>query len=134
VPAIKCRDGYEVYCWHGTRIPAEWINDKDNIDPSLALTHENLEQRRCLAEILGWEKVLSQLEVRSVNKDPSPEIGELLEADLPDAPKSKFLKVKCGTGRTFVLPVPPEMQSAAQANAWTYNIDEQLLRKIEVRT
>jgi hypothetical protein len=133
-PAIRYRDGFSVYSWHGTRIPKEWIEAKDKVDPSLALTWENVEQRRCLAEILGWETVLHQLSPVVVDEDRDPMIGTLLRVDLPDSPGEQFLRVLCGTGRTFVLPVPPDMVSAAQANAWTYGVTIEDIKQIEVRT
>jgi len=37
-PAIKFRDGYSVYAFNGTNIPAEWIEERDTIDPSVILT------------------------------------------------------------------------------------------------
>ena len=121
-PAILCRDGFAVHAWHGTRVPADWIEQTADVDPKLALTWENIEQRRCLAEIVGWDKVLDQLSPVVVDED-SPEVGKLLRVDLPDAPGEQFLQVRCGTGRTFVLPVPPEMTTARQANAWTYGLN-----------
>lgn len=108
------------YFWRGTEVPAEWIENKDNVDPSLALTWENIEQRRCLCEILGWERVLEQLDAKVVSED---EMGILYEADLPDSPGEKFVKVTCGTGRKFVLPVPPEMKTPHEAVAWTYQLN-----------
>jgi hypothetical protein len=99
----------------------------------LALTWPNIEQRRCLAEIIGWKRVIEKLQPRVVDADADPEIGTLLEVDLPNSPGEKFLKVLCGTKREFVLPVPPEMQSAAQANAWTWGLSKEEYRP-EVRT
>jgi hypothetical protein len=32
------------------------------------------------------------------------------------------LRVRCGTGREFVLAVPPTVLSAREANAWTYGL------------
>ena len=61
-------------------------------------------------------------------------IGTLLEVNLPDIGKEKFLKVLCGTGREFAIPVPPFMKTALEANAWTYGLDGDLLRDLEVRT
>lgn len=118
-PAIIWGDDKQ-YWWHGVQIPGEWIEDKDNVDLSLCITWENVEQRRALCEIIGWDKVLDQLKAKLVDKD---EFGELLSVDLPDASDSKFIKVTCGTGRTFALPVPQDMRTAHQAVAWTYNID-----------
>jgi hypothetical protein len=132
-PFCRWPDGRELYYWHGTRVPKEWIIDKASIDPRLALTWENVEQRRCLAEILGWTKVLEQLDARTIDRDVDPQIGTLLEVDLPGSGRERFLKVECGTRRVFALPVPPEMTTALEANAWTYALDAKDL-KLEVRT
>jgi hypothetical protein len=56
-----------------------------------------------------------------------------LEATLPDSGKERFLQVRCGTGRDFCIPVPREMTTALQANAWTYGLDA-INFKPEVRT
>ena len=121
-PAIRYRDGYSVYSWHGVRIPSEWIEDKANLSAKTALTWENLEQRRCACEILGWAKILKELKAEVIDDDGDPEIGTLLEVTFPDIGKEKFLRVLCGTGREFALPVPPEMQTALEANMWTYDL------------
>jgi hypothetical protein len=63
-----------------------------------------------------------------------PEIGELLEIDLPDSPGSRFLKVRCGTGRTCYLPTSREAKTALQANAMSYDVDEKLIANLKVRT
>ncbi|WP_156829767.1 DUF6745 domain-containing protein [Methylovulum miyakonense] len=134
-PAIQYRDGWSLYYWHGVTVPENWIMDKGSIDPVTALTWENVEQRRCAAEIIGWDKVLSQLNPTVIDTDSDPMIGQLLEVDLPDSGAEKFLKVLCGTGRHFCLPVPPEMKTAMQASAWTYGLDDQINNYIvEVRT
>jgi hypothetical protein len=132
-PFIAWRDGWELYAWHGTRVPADWILRKGELDPKTALTHDNIEQRRAAAEIVGWARILEHVSATVVDKD-DPEIGTLYVADLPDAPGSKFLEVRCGTGRRFVLPVPGEMKTALQANSWTYDVPQVDVRKLEVRT
>lgn len=132
-PAITWGD-QKSYWWHGIEVPAKWIENKDNVDPALCLNHPNIEQRRALCEILGWEKVISQLNPVVIDKD-DPEVGELMEVDLPDAGKNRFLKVRCGTGRTFVIPVPPTVNTALEANAWTYGIEGNVKEFLpEVRT
>jgi hypothetical protein len=131
--AISFRDGWGCYFWHGVEVPKEWILNPGGIDPRTVLTHENIEQRRCAAEIVGWAKVLDLLKPSVIDADEDPEIGTLLEVPL-EGERERFLKVRCGTGRTFVLPVPPEMQTALEANAWTYGIDGNALRQLEVRT
>jgi hypothetical protein len=122
-PYVRWRDGRELYYWHGTKVPREWITDRASIDPALALTWPNIEQRRALAEIVGWHRVLELLHARTIDADKDPQIGTLLEVDIPDAGAARFLRVQCSTGRTFVLSVPVEMATALQANAWTYQLD-----------
>jgi hypothetical protein len=133
-PAILYRDGYGVYAWHGVRIPSEWITNKGELTAKTALTWVNTEQRKAACEIVGWAKVLRELNARVIESDEDPMIGTLLEVDIPDIGKEKFLKVLCGTGREFAIPVPPNMKTALEANAWTYGLDGDVLRQLEVRT
>jgi hypothetical protein len=133
--AVEFEDGYGIYVWHGTAVEKEWITETDKVDVSLALTHPNAESRRCLTEIIGWTKILKSLKVKTIDVNEDPEIGTLVEADLPDVPGQRFLVVKCGTGREFALPVDPQLTTALQANAWTYEMDTSMFGKgPEVRT
>jgi hypothetical protein len=114
-------------------VPAAWIEQRATLDPITALTWPNIEQRRAAAEIVGWAKVIDRLKPKIIDVDADPEIGVLLEVDIPDAGKARFLKVLCGTKREFVLPVPVEMKTARQSNAWTFGLDEKQFNP-EVRT
>jgi hypothetical protein len=122
-PSHRWRDGWSLYHWHGVSIPAEWIEDRASLTPQIALTWQNIEQRRAACEILGWESILSELKARVINENDDPQVGTLVEVTLPDAGKERFLRVVCGTGRKFALPVPKEMKTAIQAQAWTYGFD-----------
>ncbi len=150
-PALRWGDSVAEYWWHGTEVKKEWIEDKNSVDPRLALTWENIEQRRALCEIIGWDRVLSTLKPRTINEDPNPQIGTLLEVDLPESGVERFIKVECGTGRSFVLPVPAfvdkegrateanrrgavALDTALKANAWTYNLTPDVLLALKVRT
>jgi hypothetical protein len=131
--AITYPDGWGVAVWHGQRIPREWVRPPG---PPLeaALTWENIEQRRAAADLIGWGRVLQELPHRVIDQDPDPMIGTLIEADLPDAPKERFLQVLCATGRTFVLPVGTNFGTAREANAATYGISIDQLLQLELRT
>lgn len=59
-PSHRWRDGWELYHWHGVKVPKEWIMDK-SITAKDALTWPNIEQRRAACEIIGWGKVLDEL-------------------------------------------------------------------------
>lgn len=136
-PAIEYMDGTVVYNWHGVRLDRSrwfWINDKKKLTASIALKESNLELRRVACEILGWVHILKELDSKIINVDDDPMIGTLLEVDIPDVGRERFIRVLCGTGREFAIPVPPDMETALEANAWTYGVDPKMLRDIEFRT
>jgi hypothetical protein len=132
-PAVLYEDNYTIYSWHGIRIPSDWIEKKERLTPSIAIAIKNIEQRRAACEILGWDLIIRELNAKCIDKHEDPQIGELLEVTIPDAGKERFLRVLCGTGRRFAIPVPPTMRTALQANAWTFDIPAEEL-DIEVRT
>jgi hypothetical protein len=131
-PSMLYRDGWSLWHWHGVSIPPEWVTGKK---PSAteALKWPNTEQRRAACEIVGWASILKELNARVINTDADPEIGTLVECELPDAGKERFLRVQCGTGREFALCVPPTMKTAKEANSWTYSLPSEELQP-EVRT
>ncbi len=99
------------------------------------MTWQNIEQRRAACEILGWNAILSALDAKTIDRDGDPQIGELVEVSIPDIGRERFLRVRCGTGREFALPVPPDMKTALQANAWTFGFDDfRQFLKPEIRT
>ena len=120
-PALSYRDGFRVYEWHGNPYPSEWAYNKPNAAEALSWT--NLELRRVVCEMIGWASILEQLKAVTINKDKNPEIGELLQAEIPKVGIEKFLRVTCGTGREFILSVPPDMKTAREANAWTWGLE-----------
>jgi hypothetical protein len=129
--AVRYPDGHGVCAWHGTLVPKEWIL-YNTLTPDRALYQRNVELRRAACEILGWDKILDQLGTKIIDRD-RPEIGTLLECRVPSSIDNRFganiagdierfLRVRCGTGRTFVIPVPQECKTAREANAWTYGL------------
>jgi hypothetical protein len=133
-PSHRWRDGWSLYHWHGVEVPANWITNPESLAAKDAIRWPNIEQRRAACEILGWSKILDQLKAKVIDTDGDPEIGQLVEVTLPDIGKEKFLRVRCGTGRDFALPVPPEMKTALQAQSWTWGLDEKDFIIPEVRT
>ena len=135
-PSVLYRDGWGLYHWRGVAVPKEWVTDRP--PPAReALAWENIEQRRAACEIIGWKNILKELDAKVIDADDDPEIGILFEAELPgideESSIERFLQVQCGTGREFVLPVPPHVNTALEANAWTWDIEGYEYRP-EVRT
>ena len=116
-PSVRWRDGFSLYSWNGTKVPATWITE--GVDVKTALTWDNAEQRRCACEIIGWDKVLQDESLNPVviNED-LPHIGTLIQVDLPEAPEQWFIKYQCGTGRWFAEAVNDKsFNTALKANA-----------------
>jgi hypothetical protein len=132
-PAVTFRDGFGCYVWRGIWVPPSWIESPQSFEPARALTWPNLEQRRAAVEILGWGRIIDACTSLLIDKDPDPTIGELLELQLPGTGAARFLRVRCGTGREFVLSVPRGMGTAREANAWTYGLSPEELQ-LEART
>lgn len=136
-PALLWSDGYALHALNGVVVPAAWVEDTANVDPTLALTWPNTEQRRCLRELLGWTKVLAKLDVKVIDTDKDPQVGELIEVSLPSETSgpARFLRVQCATKREFALRIDPKCRTALEAQAWLHGYDDATLFVLpEVRT
>lgn len=71
-PSHRWRDGFEIYHWHGYRLPIgkEWIiADKSRIAPALIDAEENAELRRVMLEIHGFERYVAARGATLVGED-----------------------------------------------------------------
>jgi hypothetical protein len=125
-PSHRWRDGWSLYHWHGVRVPAHWIEDREHLDPREVIRAENVEQRAAGAAIVGWPKMLQVLKARVIHDSGSPTIGQLIELDLPGlAEPGRFLKAECPRNGTIVEGVPRvsdidnlPIDTALAAQAW----------------
>ncbi len=131
--AVRFRDGWGLHAWRGMRVPAHWIEQRDTLSAADVFKEPNAELRRTGCEILGWDRVLSGIDAKLIDDDGDPQIGTLYEGQIPGAVRCGFLKVECGTKRTFVIPTPAGMRSAIEAQAWIANMPLQNWAKPEVR-
>lgn len=133
-PSHKWRDGWALYHWHGVSLPnKDWIEKKDSLTVEEVFRQTNAEVRRAGCEILGWDKIFKQLKAKKLDEDGDPMIGSLYNGTLPGNVQCGFLKVLCGTGREFVIPVPPTIRTAIEAQAWIQNVPIAKWEKPEVR-
>jgi hypothetical protein len=117
-PSHRWRDGWVLYHWHGVRVPNHWIEDRERLTAADVFKEPNAEVRRAGCEIIGWDRVLAGIDAKLIDDDGDPFIGTLYRGQIPGAVECGFLKVQCGTGRVFVIPVAPECVSAIEAQAW----------------
>ncbi|CCF65780.1 protein of unknown function [Nocardia cyriacigeorgica GUH-2] len=124
-PAVRYGDGWELYFWHGTHVPAWVITDPtaDAID-----RENNAEVRRCAIESLGWPAYLEEAGTRLMATAPDPG-NHGFELMLYDAPRNQRVLVavngsveRDGTRRRYGLTVPGYFTDPVDAAAWTYGL------------
>ena len=122
-PAVRFRDGWSIYAWHGVRIPAKLIESPDAITREDLTRETNAEVRRAIMERLGHDRFVHLLDLVEVQTDPDG-VGTLLrtrELDPVAGAPLQFVRVTDpSTGRVYHLSVPPTMETAREAVAWTF--------------
>jgi hypothetical protein len=91
---------------------------------------QNLEVRRVIQEMMG-EQFIWQIGARFVDSGPR---GVLYEVELPRDPErvARYVQVKdASTVRAYYLRVPPNIQTAAEAVAWTFGLSENEYRPVQ---
>jgi hypothetical protein len=134
-PAILYRDGWAIHAWHGTVVPAHWIDQRESLTPGEVLKTENVEQRAAGSAIIGWPKMLSVLKAKVIDADPDPSHGELIEVKLPGLPKpGRFLKAECPRNGTICEGVPSNITTVLAAQAWRVGLEPHEFSYPTVRT
>jgi hypothetical protein len=129
-PAVAWSDGWRLYFWHGTRVPA-WVVERPTVDAVHA--EPNVEVRRCGIEALGWDTYIAAAGLRLVDIAPDPGNPgfDLHLYDLPERVWGEPTRVllatngsaeRDGTRRRYGLPVPAGVPTAVSAAAWTYGL------------
>lgn len=125
LPAVEYGDGFAIYAVNDVVVPDEWVLNKSALDPKIALEWPNVEQRAVAGQIIGWDRVLQHVGAKTIDANPNAYIGTLLEAVIAGT-RRRFLEVRCATGRTMVLSVDPNLETAAAANDWSFGDDSGL--------
>ncbi|MBF6175955.1 DUF6745 domain-containing protein [Nocardia blacklockiae] len=136
-PAIRYADGWELYFWHGTRVP-EWVITAPT---AAAIDAEpNVEVRRCAIERLGWPDYVEQAGMRLVATAPDPG-NQAFDLLLYDLRRDRRLLVvtngsleRDGTRRRYGLGVPGHFTDPVAAAAWTYGLTAAQYSRLAQRT
>ncbi len=136
-PAIGYADGWDLYAWHGTTVPAWVIRD-----PSVTRIAEeaNVEVRRCAIERIGWGAYIEQAGLRLVSAAPDPG-NPGFELRLYDMRReTKVLLAvngsleRDGTRRRYGLTVPGWLDDPIAAAGWTYGLSGEQYSRLLRRT
>jgi hypothetical protein len=142
-PAIRFRDGWSLYFWHGVHVPADLI--EEGWDHKRILSEPNAEIRRCAIERVGWDRFAedAQLTTVDVQDDPANPGQRLRLCDVPEQIYGTRVRVllctnaspeRDGNVRRFGLTVPADMPDAVTAAAWTFDCDTNIYRQLQRAT
>jgi hypothetical protein len=119
---LEYRDGWGVYAWHGMRVPERVMLSPERLSREDFLSESNVEVRRVIQERMGSRFVS---ELGGVVLDSSPR-GTLYEVKLPDDDPegaARYVQVQdTSTARQYLLRVPPTIQAADEAVAWSFGL------------
>ena len=124
--AVKYRDGWGVYAWHGVRVSADIIEHPEKITPTMIEQQTNAEIRRVMIERYGFDRYLRDGGFRLVQQD---DFGKLYRRSFADEPDIVLVSVVDatpqvdGTARRYVLPVPSRVRTAHEAVASSFGLE-----------
>ena len=122
-PFCKWRDGSRLYSWHGIRVPAWCIEQKDKITKETILAETNTEIRRAMCEIVGWDRAMEMFGGKIIDADECLGLPRSLIETTIAGEKVHLLRMTNGTvengvRRQFVEGVPLTVKTCHEAVAW----------------
>lgn len=122
-PAVEWGPQERYWFWHGVEVPPWVIEDAACITPAHIRAERNPLLRRCMIESMGAERCVREAGATLTATD---EYGKLWHCPLDGVQAVVEVEngtvATDGTRRRYFLYVPPEVQTARQAVAWTYGM------------
>jgi hypothetical protein len=121
-PAVRFRDNFGIYVLHGVRVPASLVDQVNQLSVWQIDGERNVEVRRALIEHYGQERYMSDSNGRVVHSDECGKLwkrggdGEAMVQVVNATPE------RDGSFREYWLRVPPHIQTAREAVAWTFGM------------
>ena len=135
-PAVITSNGTKWYYWKNVFIEPSLYLRKDTIPATEVLNIRNVEVRRSMIELIGWESFIARANPKVVDQDKVS--GAILyRVEMPrDDQDEPLVVVKAIDGtvsrnadgkdhrREYFLRVPPTMKTCKEAIAWTFAMDQ----------
>lgn len=124
-PAIKWRDGWCLYFWHGIRVSSQLIERPETLTIEQIEREANIEIRRLMIQLYGQARYLLESGAHVVQAD---EAGVLYRKELRSDEPLTMVKVinstaePDGTFKEYFIRVPPHITTAKAAVAWTFDL------------
>ena len=125
-PALAFADGYALYRWHGVNVPEDVVTNPASITVARIDSENNAEVRRAMLERYGEARYLQDSGAKQVHRD---KWGALYRKEIPGDEPLVMVRV-CnltpepdGHIKIYWLRVPPTIETAHEAVAWTFNVE-----------
>jgi hypothetical protein len=132
-PALRFRDGWEVYAWHGTRVPRSFIEHDWSVadimaEPAFEVRHRGIER-------MGWDRFLTEAAFRPAAPTVSApdDNGTLALYDVPERlfgqPARMLVWTPAGLDhdldpKVYAMAVSTGLTDPVEAFDWTWEHDE----------
>ena len=125
-PALAFADGYALYRWHGVTVPEDVVTTPASITVARIDAENNAEVRRVMLERYGEARYLQDSGAKQVQRD---KWGALYRKEIPGDEPLVMVRVlnstpeHDGSRHVYWLRVPPTIETAREAVAWTFNVE-----------
>ena len=122
-PAVRYSDGFSVFAIHGIRVPRKLVMAPERLTVPEIEAEINVELRRLMITRYGTERFLMDAGAMEIHRD---DFGILYRKEFPEDQSLVMVKVvnstpePDGSFKDYFLRVPPSMERARQAVAWTF--------------
>ncbi|HEY7617500.1 MAG TPA: hypothetical protein VH744_11900, partial [Terriglobales bacterium] len=122
-PACAYPDGWAIYAWHGVRVPAHVIEQRDKLTIKQIISEQNTEVRRVMRNLYGTERFMRDAGAQEVDR-ADKHGARLLAIQLPGDPvEIRVMELTCpSTGNKYMERVPPDVRSAIEGLSWRFNV------------
>lgn len=136
-PALRFPDGFSIFAWRGVELPRWLIEHPERITLAAIDAQTNVQIRRCMIEIMTPRRYVAEGGARRIAED---ETGILWRRTWLAHDAWAAVEVinatpePDGTRKHFFLQVPPNLQTAREAVAWTYGMQPDVYSRLVLRT
>jgi hypothetical protein len=145
-PAVLTPNGTKLFYWKGVHIEPSLWERKDTISAQEVLEIPNVELRRSVIEMIGFEEFINRANPTILDQDKKTN-AVLYKVEMPKDDETEPLvvvKVLDGTllkdsngveyRKEYFLRVPPSIMTCRDAIAWTFDIDPKEYDEVEKET
>jgi hypothetical protein len=136
-PALSYPDGWSIYAIHGVRVPEDVVMQPEALTVERIESEQNAEIRRVMIDRYGQVRYLQDSGAKEIHRD---DWGILYHKDIPDDEPMVMVKVvnstpePDGAFKDYFLRVPPHIDTALDAVAWTFGKSPSEYAALSVQT